>query len=402
MSDEDDRDGSGTVAVHGRTKERGVERAKSRDAIPTPIVVSSTFAFRDTAELCQFFDGNLERDEYGRYGSPSVRSVEAVLGALDGAQDCAVFSSGMAAITTALLALLKSGDHVVLTSDCYRRTRQFVTGTLARLGIESSVVDPSDMRALEAAIARSKTRVVLTEVPSNPYLRVPDLAAYAGACKAVRGVKLVVDATFATPINLKPLERGADLVLHSGTKYLGGHNDVIAGSVAGSASVVSLVRDMRGVLGGVLDPHAAYLLERGVKTLALRVARQNATALRLAKAIEAHRAVERVYYPMLPSHPDFEIARRTLGGGGGVVSFVVRGDLEGARTFVDGLRIPAIAPSLGGVESLVEQPALMSFYELSTKQREAIGIKNGLVRLSVGVEDVEDLERDIVASLNRL
>lgn len=398
----------GTLAVHGTTRTRatpGHARTwKAHSALPTPIVSSSTFAFEDTAALCDFFEGRSDRDEYGRYGSPSVRSVERVIAALEGADDCAVFSSGMAAITSALFALLKSGDHVLLTADCYRRTRQFVTTTLARLGITATLVEPGDTAAVAAAIVPGKTRVVLTEVPSNPYLRVADVPSIAAACKTVRGVKLLVDATFATPINLRPATVGADLVLQSGTKYLGGHNDVLAGAVSGSASTVSLVRDMRGMLGGVLDPHAAFLLERGLKTLELRVERQNATGLRLAKVIEAHGSVERVYYPALPSHPDHAVAQRLLrgpsGGAGGVVTFVVRGGLEGARTFVDALRIPVIAPSLGGVESLVEQPALMSFYELSTEERAAIGISNGLVRLSVGVEDAADLEADVLRALD--
>lgn len=385
-----------TLAVHGPTRAE-----KAHAAIPTPIVSSTTFAFRDTAALCEFFEGKADRDEYGRYGSPSVRSVERVVAALEGADDAVVFSSGMAAITTALFALVKPGDHVVLTSDCYRRTRQFLKGTLARFGVESTLVEPGDSALVAAAILPGKTRVVLTEAPSNPYLRVADIPAIAAACKAHRGVKLLVDATFATPINLRPIAHGADLVLQSGTKYLGGHNDVLAGAVAGSASLVSLVRDLRGMLGGVLDPHAAFLLERGLKTLDLRVRRQNETALRLARVIEAHRAVERVYYPILASHPDHAVATRLLEGGGGVVSFVMKGDLEGAKTFVDALEIPAIAPSLGGVESLVEQPALMSYYELSTEERAAIGISNGLVRLSVGVEDGGDLERDVRRALDR-
>ena len=208
-------------------------------------------------------------------------------------------------------------------------------------------------------------------------------------------MKILIDSTFATPVNQRPLEFGVDLVLHSATKYLGGHNDLLAGSLSGKASLVSGLRDLRGVLGGVLDPHAAYLLLRGVKTLDLRVRRQNETALHLASWLEAHPRVERVFYPGLPSHPDHETAGRQMSGFGGVVSFLVKGDLDAASRFIDATTLPIIAPSLGGVESLIEQPALMSFYELTTEERLAIGIFDNLVRLAVGIEDAGDLIADL-------
>jgi cystathionine gamma-synthase len=244
-------------------------------------------------------------------------------------------------------------------------------------------------------------------MPSNPYLRIADVPEVAQRLrgrggKEHRGVKLLVDATFATPVNARPLELGADLVLHSGTKYLGGHNDVLAGGVAGSASLVSLVRDMRGVLGGVLDAHAAYMVERGMRTLHLRVRRQNETASLLAARFESHSSIERMFYPGLASHPDHLVAKRLLTGFGGVVTFVVKGGLAGGTRFVDALRIATIAPSLGGVETLVEQPALMSFYELTTEERAGIGIPDGLVRLSVGIEDPDDLVRDVAQALEKV
>jgi len=391
-----------TLAVHGSTPKVASGSRKPRrpfDAIPMPIVTSTTFAFENTQEIRDHFEGRIERDEYGRYGTPSARSVERVLASLEAGEDAAVFSSGMAAITTALLALLKSGDHVILTADGYRRTRQFVTNTLTRYGVTSTIVEPSDVEGLAAAIVPGQTRVVLTEAPSNPYLRVPDVPAIAALCKAQRGVKLLVDATFATPINGRPLEWGADLVIHSGTKYLGGHNDVLAGGVVGASSLVSLVREMRGVLGGVLDAHAAYLLERGMRTLGLRVRRQNESALLLASRFEHHPAVRRMFYPGLSSHPDHAVAQRLLSGFGGVVTFELA-SLEAASTFVDALRIATIAPSLGGVETLVEQPALMSFYELTSEERAAIGVPDGLVRLSIGVEDADDLGDDVQQALD--
>ena len=374
----------------------GQPRKDALDAVTTPIACTATYAFASSAELVDHFEGRLRRDEYGRYGNPTVRAAEEKLAALEGAESAALFGSGMAAITTVLFALLQKGDHVVLTSDGYRRTRAFVTQVLARYGVESTVVPAGDATAVAAAIG-PRTRVVLTESPTNPYLRVLDLPALAEAKRRFPRAKLVVDATFATPLNQRPLEQGADLVIHSCTKYLGGHNDLLAGVVSGSEALVSLARDARDVLGGVLDAHPAYLLLRGLKTLPLRVARQNETALRVARWLEEQPTVERVYYPGLASHPDHAVAARLLSGFGGVVSFVLRADLATTARALDACRVATIAPSLGGVETLIEQPAIMSYYGLSPEERAALGIADGLVRLSVGVEDeadiLEDLER---------
>jgi cystathionine gamma-synthase len=386
----------GTLAVHG-----GEPRAKAHDSVTTPIVASATYAFKDTAEIARYFEGAIDREEYGRYGNPTVRAAEAKLAALEGAEDAALFPSGMSALTTAMLALVKAGDHVVLTSDGYRRTRQFVTVILARLGIEHTLIDPGDERALTAALRPGKTRVLIGESPTNPYLRVADLALFARARSACPGANLLVDATFATPINQRPLEGGADLVLHSCTKYLGGHNDLLAGALCGRAPLVSLIKDLRGVLGGVLDPQSAFLLIRGLKTLPLRVRRQNETALAVAQWLEQHPRVRRVFYPGLPSHPDHALARATMSGFGGVVSFRVRGDVHATSRFVDGCALATIAPSLGATETLIEQPALMSYFDKTTEEREAIGIFDDLVRLSVGLEDAADVIADLAQALER-
>ncbi|AKU94161.1 Cystathionine gamma-synthase [Labilithrix luteola] len=375
----------------------GQPRQDAYDAVTTPISCTSTYAFGSSAELRDHFEGRTNREEYGRYGNPTVRAAEEKLAALDGGGDACLFASGMAAVTTTLFALLKKGDHVVLTSDCYRRTRSFVQNFLARYGVEASLVPAGDLAALEAEV-RPETRVIVTESPTNPYLRVADIEGIAAIKKKFPKVKVLVDSTFATPINQRPLEQGADLVIHSATKYLGGHNDLLAGVVTGDAGLVSVVRDLRGVLGGVLDPHAAYLLIRGIKTLALRVERQNRTALAVAQFLEAHPAVERVFYPGLPSHPDHELASKTMSGFGGVISFVLRTSLEGTARALDACQLATVAPSLGGVETLIEQPALMSFYELTPQERAAIGIRESLVRLAVGIED----EKDIVADLERV
>jgi cystathionine gamma-synthase len=387
---------NGTAAVHA-----GTRPSRPDHAMTLAVVQTSTYTFHDTAELDRYFDGRHEepdRQEYGRYGNPTVLEVERRVAALDGAEDALLFASGMAAITTAALALVKAGDDVVLFRDGYRRTRQFVAGTLARFGVTHTLVDPASIDGLRAAIG-PRTRLCVTELPTNPYLRCVDLPRLSAICREAR-VRTLVDATFATPVNARPLAHGADLVVHSATKYLGGHNDVLGGTVSGSSALVSLVRDMRGVLGGVADPHAAALIGRGMKTLALRVARHNATALAVARALEGHPAVERVHYPMLESHPDHEVARSLLAGGGGVVSFVVRGGRAAASRAVDRFRLATIAPSLGGVETLVEQPAVMSYHELGDEELAAVGIEPGLVRLAVGVEETEDVVADALHAVS--
>jgi cystathionine gamma-synthase len=366
----------------------------------TPAIsCTSTYAFESTAELRRYFDGEIEREEYGRYGNPTVRQVEERIAALDGAASCALFASGMAAVTTSLLAVLKAGDHVVLTSDCYRRTRQFVGTFLGRLGVESTLVEPGDLDALERAI-RPTTRIIVSESPTNPYLRVADIRAIAAVKAKHPKVLLFIDSTFATPVNQRPLELGADLCIHSATKYLGGHNDLLAGSVSGRLGLIDAIRDVRGVLGGVLDPHSAYLLGRGLKTLTLRVKQQNESALSIARWLEAQPGVQRVWYPGLASHPDHSVAREQMSGFGGVVTFEVRGGIDAGSRLVDACRLARIAPSLGGVETLIEQPALMSFYELTTEQRLAIGIKDELIRLAVGIEDTNELIADLDHALS--
>ena len=385
----------GTLAVHG-----GEARKRAHDSVTTPIIWSATYAFANTAEIERYFNGDVEREEYGRYGNPTVRVAEKKLAALEGAEDAALFSSGMAAATTVLFELLKAGDHVVLTNDCYRRTRQFVTRFLSRLGIESTLVDPGDEQALRSALRPGRTKVILAESPTNPYLRVADLPAFARARNACPGANLIIDGTFATPVNQRPLAEGADLVIHSCTKYLGGHNDLLAGAVCGRAGLVQAIKDLRGVLGGVLDPQSAFLLIRGLKTLPLRVQRQNQTALEVACWLERHPRVRQVFYPGLESHPDHGIARRQMRGFGGVVSFRVRGDARETSRVVDACKLATIAPSLGAAETLIEQPAYMSYFEMTSEERQEIGIYDDLVRLSCGLEDAEDVIADLDQALS--
>ncbi|MEZ4298953.1 MAG: aminotransferase class I/II-fold pyridoxal phosphate-dependent enzyme [Polyangiaceae bacterium] len=386
---------TGTDAVHGASRAH-----HAHHAVAPPIVQTATFAFDDTADLRRFMSGadpDSGRTEYARNTNPTVRAVEQKIAALDGAEDALLFASGMAAITTSLLALVKAGDHVVLFRDAYRKTRLFVAKTLARFGVEHTLVDPCDLDALERAL-RPRTRLVVTELPTNPYLRCIDLPRLARTCRAARA-KTLVDATFATPMNVRPLDHGIDLVAHSATKYLAGHNDVLGGTVSGSESLVSLIRELRSEMGPVTDPHAAALIGRGIKTLALRVARQNDTALAVARALEGHPEVERVYYPLLESHPDHAVARSLLRGGGGVVSFVVRGGREAAARAVDRFQLATIAASLGGTETLVEPHALLSYADLDDDALAAAGIAPGLVRLSVGVEETADITADVLRAL---
>jgi len=383
-----------TTAVHG-----GEKRPRPGNAITTPIFQTATYVFRDTAELVDYMSGNVEREEYGRYGNPTQRIAEEKCAALEGAEAGLGFASGMAAITTTLFAVLSQGQHVIMTDDCYRRTRQFCRGMLGKFGVEVSIVDTGDYAALEAAVT-PRTRVLISESPTNPYMKVVDLERIADIARRHR-LLTIIDSTFATPVNQQPIAHGIDLVLHSATKYLSGHNDVLGGIIVGRRETVEAIRECQGVLGGILDPHAAYLLIRGMKTLPLRVAHQNASALRIAEMLAAHPRVERVHYCGLPSHPGHEIARRQMSGFGGVVSFEIKGDLDTTSRVVDGVAIPQIAPSLGGVETLIEQPSLMSFFELTTEERLTIGIKDNLIRLSVGLEDPDDLIADLRQALER-
>jgi len=384
-----------TSSVHA-----GEFRQQEANAITTPIYQTSTFWFRNSKEVTDYQEGKSKREEYGRYGNPTWRSVERKISALEGGEETILFASGMCAATTTFMALLPAGSHLIVTSDCYRRTRQFINQFLSRMDVETTVIPPSNLEAFEAAL-RPNTELFFTESPTNPYLRVIDVPAFTKVAHE-NGVKVIIDSTFATPVNHRALGDGADLILHSATKYLGGHNDLLAGTVTGARELIEPVRSALGVLGGIIDSHAAWLLLRGIKTLDIRMERHNANGLALATYLESHPKIRQVWYPGLPSHPDHEIAQRIMNGAGGVVTFEIETDLEGAMRFIDATTIPYQAPSLGGVESLIELPVTMSFWDVPKEKRLELGITDSLVRFACGIENADDIIADVEQALAKV
>uniref|UniRef100_A0A7N0V2F6 plant cystathionine gamma-synthase n=1 Tax=Kalanchoe fedtschenkoi TaxID=63787 RepID=A0A7N0V2F6_KALFE len=388
----------GSLAVHaGERLGRGIVT----DAITTPVVNTSAYFFKKTEELIDFKEKRHASFEYGRYGNPTTVVAEEKISALEGAESTLILASGMCASTVLLMSLVPAGGHIVTTTDCYRKTRVFIETFLPKMGITASVIDPADNEGLESALKNNKVSLFFTESPTNPLFRCVDIKLVSELCHKY-GALVCIDGTFATPLNQKALALGADLVLHSATKFIAGHNDVIAGCISGSEKLVTAIRTLHHVLGGVLNPNAAYLIIRGMKTLHLRVQQQNLTAMKMAEVLEAHPKVKRVYYPGLPSHPEHSIAKQQMTGFGGVVSFEVDGDLHRTIKFVDALRIPYIAPSFGGCESIVDQPAIMSYWDLTQAERVAFGIKDNLVRFSFGVEDFEDVKADVLQALHSI
>ncbi|KAL5722913.1 cystathionine gamma-synthase [Ranunculus cassubicifolius] len=385
-----------SIAVHaGERLGRGIDT----DGITTPVVNTTAYWFKNSAELIDFKEGRYKSFEYGRYGNPTTQALEEKISALEQSESTLFFASGMCASTVMMFALLEKGSHIVTTTDCYRKTRIFIQETLVpKMDISVTVIDPADIDGLQNALDQNNVSLFFTESPTNPYLRCIDIELVSKLCHN-KGALVCIDGTFATPLNQKALALGADIVLNSATKYIGGHNDVIGGCISGSEKVLAKIRKMHFVLGGTLNPNAAYSFIRGIKTLPLRLNQQNSTALEMAKILEAHPKITRVHYPGLPSHPDHDIATRQMTGFGGVVSFEVDGDLHTTIKFIDALKIPYIAPSFGGCESIVDQPAIMSYWDLSQDGRAMFGIKDNLVRFSFGIEDTEDLKADILQAL---
>ncbi len=389
------RSGFSTVSVHG-----GEDRQKAANAITDPMFCASTYTFPNTAAVIEFIEQKLPREEYGRYGNPSEKVVERKLAALEGAETALLFASGMAAIVGLLMAKLKTGDEVVFFNECYHRSREFCARHLSRFGVVTREVTACDYAAMEAAIT-PRTKLLVSESPTNPHLSVVDLERFAALGKKHR-IETLIDATLGTPYNLRPIAAGIDYVLHSATKYLAGHNDLLAGVILGAADQIEPVRKLRGIMGSVSSPHNVYLLARGLKTFELRMQRHNQNGLAVAQFLASHPRIERVYYPGLESHPYYELAKRTMRGFGGLVTFLVKdADWRQTAAVVDAVRIPRIAPSLGGVESLIEQPLVMSYYECTPDERRQYGIPDNMIRLSCGIENSEDLVADLKQALER-
>ena len=374
-----------TKAVRG-----GVDLQKKNGPLATPIFQTSTFEVTDNEEQLRVTPTD---QFYTRYGNPTNTVAEKRIAELEGVDAALTFASGMGAITTTILALLKSGDHIVAQRDIYGGVTKFFTQWLPKLGIETTFVDTTSYEEHGRAI-RPNTKLLYLESPTNPTLRVVDLKAAADLAKH-HGLISMIDGTFGTPINQHPAEYGIDLIMHSGTKYLSGHTDLICGVVAGRNDLIEQIHATRNTLGNCMDPHASWMLARGLKTLAVRVARQNENALQVATFLEQHAKVRRVHYPFLTSHPQCEIAKQQMSGGGGIVTFEVKGSGEDARRASESMQLFTLAPSLGGVESLVSIPVLTSHAMIEAAHRVQMGVTEQMIRLSVGIEDVDDLIADL-------
>ncbi len=380
-----------TRAIHSGESKRGLNAP-----VTTPIVRTSNFNFASTAELKRFAEGKSKAYLYTRYGNPTLAVAEAKIADMENGEAGLVTASGMAAISSALLAVLKSGDEVIATRQLYGGSFRLFRDTLPRLGIRTHHVE-ADLEGVDRLV-NSNTRALYVESPTNPILRLVDLKKAVGLARKHKLVSLI-DSTFGSPVLQKPLDLGFDLVLHSATKYLGGHSDIVAGAVAGSRRWVAKVREAMIYLGGSMDPDPGYLLIRGLKTLEVRVRRQCETAMAVARFLERHPKVARVHYPGLASHPDHCLARRQMRGFGGMLAFELKGGLAAARRFCDRTQIFLLAASLGGVESLIVLPIYTSHYRMSTTELAAAGVQPGTVRISVGLEDPADLLADLRQAL---
>lgn len=369
-------------------------------SVTTPIAYTSTFIFKDMDELAAFGKNEVAHYEYGRYGNPTCETAERKLAALEGAERCVLFDSGMSAVCATILSLCKQGQHMVITDDAYKQTLNFAMNVLPRFGIAATVVPMGDCRAMADAI-RDETVLVFSESPTNPYLNIADVDEMVRIARD-HGVLSVIDSTFATPYNQQPLKQGIDIVIHSTTKYLGGHNDILGGAVCGQPDVIDPVYQWQRVTGGVIDPMSCYLLIRGLKTFGLRVERLNRTAQQAAEFLEKHPKVRKVYYPGLRSHRHYDIAHRQMKGFGAVVTFEINGDLEDTMAFFDGLKLCLLGPSLGGPETLITHPGMMSYYRETREERYRLGIIDELVRLSVGLEDPSDIIADLERGLAKV
>ena len=369
------------------------------DAVPltTPVYETTTFLFENAAEVRAYNEGKSPKFLYSRYGNPTVLAVEQTLARLEGSESAMLLSSGQAATTTALMALVAAGDEVVCSAAIYGGTLHLLSDLLAKFGVRPRFVSVEELADPHSMLSDA-TRLVWFESPVNPTLRCVDIAAVASACRA-RNIISVLDNTFASPINQQPIALGIDIVMHSATKYLNGHSDVTAGALAGPAHLMARVLDARKKIGTVLDPHAAYALGRGLKTLSVRIERHNANAMAVARWLSRDRRIERVYYPGLEEHPDHALAARQMSGFGGMVCVDVGGGYDRAAAFFDRLKVFRRAASLGSVESLCSLPVLTSQWGHSKEELARAGVTESMARLSVGLEDADDLIADLDQAL---
>ncbi|MGQ0543501.1 MAG: trans-sulfuration enzyme family protein [Blastocatellia bacterium] len=384
-----------TLAVHA-----GEDRAANHGAISVPVYTSSIFAFSDADEGVSIHNEEKTGFYYGRLGNPTTNALETTMAQLERGEEAIAFASGMAAVSAAVLTLAKSGDHIVAPASMYSTTSNFLGHLREKFGIETTFIDATDAENYRLG-ARSNTKVFWTETPSNPLVQITDLAAVAAIAKEL-GINTVTDNTFATPYIQRPLNLGIDMVVHSATKYLGGHSDLTAGLLIGQKDLVDKARHGAAKLfGGNIAPQVAWLVLRGIKTLALRMERHNANAYALAYMLLKHPKVVNTHYPGLERHCNYETARRQMNGFGGIIGLDL-GSAEAAKSFVNNIKICTFATSLGGVETIVQPSALMTHATLSGEARARAGISDGLLRLSVGIEDVEDLKADIEQALEKI
>ncbi|MCX8030911.1 MAG: PLP-dependent aspartate aminotransferase family protein [Thermodesulfovibrionales bacterium] len=388
-----------TLSVHGENR-----KPKAYHAVSTPIVQTSNYYFDKSSDVADFMklkaEGKVLREhEYGRYGNPTQEECERKLSAIEGAEKAILFSSGMSAVILTILTFVRKDGHIIFTNDCYRQTRDFAVNFLPKFGIEFSLVEPNS-NAISKEI-KDNTNIIFTELPTNPYLRVIDINSVVETAKK-HNLTTIIDATMATPYNIKPIELGIDIVIHSATKYLGGHNDLLAGVVLGRQELINELYKTQRMIGSIADPFTCFLLERGLKTFAIRMEHHNQAGMKVAKMLESHPKIEKVWYPGLRSHPDHHLAVKQMKGFGSVVTFLIKGGYKETCKFIDSLKLFIITPSLGGSESLVTQMATMSFFDYPEHYRKAIGMTDNLVRIALGLEDSDDLINDLSQALDKI
>lgn len=384
-----------TIAVHG-----GKEPKFPIGAVAQPIYQTSTFIFESTAKVKRFQEGDPSLYLYTRYGNPTIKAAEEKIAQLEGGEEGLVFTSGMAAISTTLLTLCSSGDKIIATRSLYGGTHHLFMSILPRLGIQVNYVDSETLEPFSKLIDKS-TKVFYIETPTNPNLKIVDIKKVVALAKKYN-LTTVIDNTFATPYNQKPIKMGIDVAIESGTKYLAGHSDLIVGTVVGKKSFIKKASYFRKILGGSCDPLGAYLLLRGMKTLAVRVEKQNQNGMAVAKFLEKNPKVKRVFYPGLPSHPQYNLAKSQMKDFGGMVTFEVGAGLKGATKVIDSFKLILNASSLGSVESLASLPILTSHYGFSKEDLKKTDVTSGMIRLSCGIEETPDLISDLKQALNKL